>query len=123
MAAYTYELVIEQGATLRRKLVWKDKAKVAIDLTGARVEFQVRPSSEDGKLQDPVIDFDSTALTTGQTLGPLDVTGVIEFAISDTITRALSFGTGQWDMFVTLAGADRDKLVKGPSSLDLAVTQ
>lgn len=121
MSAKLYTLEIEQNATRRFKLLWKDKDGVPVNLTGARVEFQVRESRDS---EDPVIDFDTSALTTGQSLAtPLNTTGVIEWVLSKDFTAALDYTAGVWDMFVTIAGGERRKLLKGPSQLEHSVTR
>lgn len=121
MPALKYTLVIEQGATFRRKVIWKDKTGALINLTGARVEFQVRETRVSPLT---LIDFDSNMLTAGQSLGhALDATGIIHVVLSDTITSALNFTAGVWDMFVTIAGGERDKLFYGTSALKSAVTR
>jgi len=121
MPAATHNLTIEQGATLRRVITWKAPGGDLVDLTGARVEFQVRTSiTASGP---PLLKFDSDNLVSGMTIGPLDTTGVIDFRVDGSVTSGLSFKTGEWDLFVTLAGAERDKLLKGKVTLDPSVTR
>lgn len=115
------DIFVEQGATLSRSITWVGPApaSVPVNLTGARVEFQWRDPN--GVL---VVDFDSTALTAGLTLDtPLGVSGVIAFSVSAALTAAMSFGTAAWDLFVTLAGGERDRLAHGTVKLTRAVTR
>lgn len=119
MAAARYDIAVEQGATFNRVITWLDPAGAPISLTGARVEFQWR--APDGP---PLVNFDSAALTAGLTLGhALDATGVINFSVSNTLTAALSFGSGAWDLFVTLAGGERERLLYGNVKLLRSVTR
>lgn len=117
MAAAKYDIVVEQAATFNRVITWLDSAGAPINLTGARVQFQWR--APDGP---PLVDFDSGALTTGLTITALNATGVINFTVSKDITAALSFGSGAWDLFVTLAGGVRERLLYGNVKFVRAVT-
>lgn len=120
MAAAKYDLVIEQGATLRRVIVWRDSAGAPIDLTGARVLFQVRANVA---ASTALIDFDSATLASGMTIGPLDDTGTIDFSVSDELTLALNFQTAAWDLFVESAGGEREKVLEGSVKLLRSVTR
>lgn len=120
MSAAKYDLEIEQGATLRRVIVWRDPAGAAINLTGARVLFQVRDNPDAVSTH---LAFDSAALATGMTIGPLNDTGTIDFTVSNAITALLDFTVGSWDLLVQSAGGQRDRVLEGRATLKLAVTR
>ena len=42
--AAVYDITIEQGATFRLSLVWKDSSNVPVNLTGYTARMQVRRS-------------------------------------------------------------------------------
>jgi len=120
VTAQTYDLPIAQGEDLQLYIVWRDKAGALVDLTGARVLFQVRDAVDSA---DTLLDFDSDNLRDGQTIGPLNTSGVIDANVSGDITALLDFTLGKWDLFVILAGGQDKKLLKGKSSLERAVTR
>lgn len=120
MVAARYDLEIEQGADLHRHIVWKDPDGVLIDLTGARVLFQVRKNADSA---DTFLSFDSDNLLTGQTIGALDASGVIDFTIAGELTKLLDFTVGDWDLFVVTSGGEDDKILTGRATLKRAVTR
>jgi hypothetical protein len=120
VAAAKYDLLIEQGATLRRVIVYRDPNGAPIDLTGSRVLWQVRDHPESATT---ILSFDSDNLLTGQTCGPLDATGTIDFAVSDEVTATLDFTLARWDLIVESAGGERDRLLEGKATLDRGVTR
>jgi hypothetical protein len=120
VAAAKYNLEIEQGATLRRVITYTDPDGALIDLTGSRVLWQIRDNPD---APVAILSFDSDNLTTGQSCGPLDATGTIDFSVSDEITSVLDFSLAQWDLVVESAGGERDRLLEGKATLDRGVTR
>lgn len=120
MAAAKYDLVIEQGATLRRVIRYRDSTGADVDLTGARVRFQVRQNADSA---DTFLDFDSDNLQDGMTIGTLDDSGTIDFTVSGDLTALLDFTLARWDLLVITAGGETDRVLEGKASLDRAVTR
>ena len=120
MAAAKYDTEIVQGATFHRVIRYRDPTGAAIDLTGARVLFQVRKSADDAT---SFLDFDSDSLQTGMTCGALDDTGTIDFTVSGDLTALLDFRSAVWDLFVVFDGGEDDCLFEGKLNLRRAVTR
>lgn len=120
MPAAKYNLEIEQGATFRRIITWRDSDGALINLTGYQILFQVRRTLVS---EDTLIDFDSSALATGQTIGPLNATGIIDITLSATLTGDLDFDNAKWDLVTVSPGSVRDRILEGVVNLDKAVTR
>lgn len=118
MAAAQYTLNIEQHTDLNLYIVYSDAGGL-VDLTGARVLFQVKEATTSSAL----LSFDSANLTTGQTIGTLDAAGVINATVAGAQTALVDFSAASWDLFVVLAGGQDRKLLAGPATLTRAVTQ
>lgn len=118
--AAKHNIVIEQGATFPLYVTWNDPDGSPIDLTGARVRLQVRQTpASTAKL----VDFDSAALVAGQTIGPLNTTGVISIKLSAALTAPLTFTLAEWDLVITLAGGEVTRLLEGKASVSPSVTR
>ena len=115
-----YDTVIKQGTTFRRTIYYRDELGAIVDLTGARVLFQIRESADSA---DTLLDFDSDNLRDGQTIGPLNDTGTISFVVSGDLTAVLDFSLAVWDMYVVFPGGEDDCLFEGKISLKKAVTR
>ncbi len=74
MAAGSHDILIEQGATFRLRLIWKDSAEVPIDLTGYTARMQVRRKHS---AADPAL-ISFTTENGGITLGGAAGTIVVE---------------------------------------------
>lgn len=48
MTAASHNILIEQGATFRYNLIWKDSGGVPVDLTGYTARMQIRRRHTDG---------------------------------------------------------------------------
>lgn len=122
MSAATYDLHIDKGSTYRASIEWLDPAGVPIDITGYRILFQIRHYAQAAS---PLLSFDSAALTAGQTLGPLNATGIVAFTLSDEVTAAAALveGIHVWDILVESASGVRDKLARGLAYVNPAITR
>lgn len=116
-----YDLRVVTGSTLRAVFEWKDPDGTPIDLTGYRVLFQFRPFA--GSVEDPLVEFDSDALTTGQDIEPLDITGTIEFTLADELTAEFPADILAWDLFVESPSGARDCILVGKVFVTNAVTR
>lgn len=118
--AAKHNIVIEQGATFPLNIKWQDSDQNPINLTGYRVRMQIRQTPESVTT---LLSFDSNSLTTGQAIGALNATGVIDIALSAAITTALTFRLAEWDLTVTSAGGEVTRLVEGKASVSPGVTR
>lgn len=116
MAAGKLDLIIEKGATFRKTLYYKDKTKVAIDLTGYTARMQIRETP-----QASTFIAELTTENGGITLTANE--GKIELYISDTATAAISVSSGNYDLELITAGADVIKLVRGHVSIIEEITR
>ena len=112
-----YNLVVDQDSTFRLNITWTNPDSTPINLTGARVLLQIRTVQE--RL---LVSFDSASLTSGQHLGALNSTGVINITLDDEVTKTLPAEPAVWDILVDLAGV-RDKLLFGNVSIRSTVTR
>ena len=117
MIAGTYNLTIEQGATLSRVLTWTDSNDALVDLTG----YTARAQARDGYDSDTKV-VDLTTENGGITLG--GALGTITLAMTATATAALSPMTdGRWDLELISAGGTVTRLVQGRCIISLEVTR
>lgn len=118
--AARYDLKIEQGATFTRTILWRDSTGAPVNLTGYIVRFQFKASAGASA---SLLSFDSSALTTGQTLAALDTTGTITFTLADELTAAFAFSTAAWDLLVESPGGQRFRLAQGAVVVSPSVTR
>lgn len=118
--AAKHNIVIEQGATFPLYVTYNDPDGAPVDLAGGRVRFQVRQSPEAAST---LLSFDSSSLTTGQTIVALDASGVISIKLSAAFTAALTFTLAEWDLTVTTAGGEVTRLLEGKASVSPSVTR
>lgn len=83
MTAATHDITIEQGATFRLNLLWKDSNGTPVNLTGYTARMQVRR-----RHSDPVklLDFttENGAIVLGGSAGTIAVTGLA--SLTDDVT-------------------------------------
>lgn len=119
MAAFKVKLVIDRGATFRKRMVWKQvvgTVNVPVDLTGYTARMQMRS------------DFDSAVIlgtmTTengGITLG--GATGTIDLYISHTDTSGYSWENCVYDIEFIAPNTDVIRKIKGTVSVTPEVTR
>lgn len=115
MIAARHDITIEQGASWRRTLVYRDSNGNPVDLsiyTGARMQVRDKIG---GKVY--------ATLTTGNSgivFTPL--AGKIELFIPKSVTSAMRFTEGVYDLFLDRAGDDADRLMQGAVLINRAVT-
>lgn len=89
--AGTYDMVIDQGATLSRTVTWKDSAKTPINLTGYSARMQVRP-----ELASTTVTLELTTANSRIALG--GATGTVTLTVSAADTSALVPGRYVYDL-------------------------
>ena len=116
MSAGSYDIYIEQGATLSLPIVWKDSSGTVINITGYTARMQVRQSvnsstvllsatTENGKL---VID------------GSL---GKVTISLSAADTAAITWHTGVYDLELVSSGGVVTRLLEGAVVVSREVTR
>jgi tRNA threonylcarbamoyladenosine modification (KEOPS) complex Pcc1 subunit len=115
MAAMTYDILIEQGATFSESMVYKDQG-VAINLTGYTARMQVRSTLESATT---VVE-----LTTANDRIALGGTaGTITLTISATDTAGLTAGRGVYDLELVSGSGIVTRLLQGVATISRNVTR
>jgi len=115
MAATTYDLLIEQGATFSQLITYKE-AGVAINLTGYTARLQVRSTLESAST---VVEL--TTANGRIALG--GAAGTITLTISATDTAALTSGRGVYDLELVSGGGIVTRLLQGVATISRNVTR
>jgi hypothetical protein len=120
MAAGQVDLVFEQGATIRKKIIWQDSTGTPIDLTGYTARMQVRTQ----KLAS-TITLDLTTVNGGLIIGVPATNGEITIFVDDTTTAALTPSVQVYDLeMVDAAGSgDVTRLIEGEVEIIQEVTR
>ena len=112
----TYNLEINQGATLSLVATWRDSAGTAINLTGYTARMQVRETYSSST---SIVSLTNAA---GITLG--GAAGTIAIAISATTTAALTAPfSGVYDLELVSAGGVVTRLLQGAATVSPEVTR
>lgn len=115
-----YDLLVDQGSTLRFQATWKNPDGTPINLTGYKVLFQIRLTAGAAT---SLLAFDSSALTTGQSIAALGPSGLIDVTIADEQTTALPAEVCAWDLIIESPTGVRDKLLYGRAIVRRTVTR
>ena len=115
MAATTYDILIEQGATFSQLVTYKDNG-VAVNLTGYTARMQVRSTLESAST---VVE-----LTTANGLIALGGTaGTITLTIAAADTAALTAGRGVYDLELVSGSGIVTRLLQGVATISRNVTR
>jgi hypothetical protein len=115
MAATTYDILIEQGATYSQLITYKDNG-VAVNLTGYTARMQVRATLEAASAL--------IELTTANGRIALGGTaGTITLTISATDTAALTSGRGVYDLELVSGSGIVTRLLQGVATISRNVTR
>ena len=116
MPAGSLDLLIEQGATFVKDLIWKDSNGVPVNVTGYTARMQVRPH----KSSTTVIVEAST--DNGYiTMGTDD--GAIGISIPAAITAAITQTRGTYDLEITDTEGVVTRLLEGGVEISKEVTR
>jgi hypothetical protein len=115
MPAATKNLVFEQNSTFKMRLIWMDKNRKPVNLTGYTAKLQVR-SAAGGSLL-----VDATILNGYITLGT--VNGVIDIQIPQSIINALTFTTAVYDLIIIDPALVQIRFLQGKVTRSPGVTQ
>jgi hypothetical protein len=117
MPAAKYDFEIEQGATFRLPMVWRDAEGDPIDLSGYAARMQVR-----GKIGDDDFLFEATSGPDGGiVIDP--VAGSIVVEISAVDTAAIHWRRGVYDLEIEAPDGFVTRLVQGAVSVSPEVTR
>lgn len=115
MAATTYDLLIEQGATFSQLVTYKESG-VAVNLTGYTARMQVRSTLESAST---VVEL--TTVNGRIALG--GAAGTITLTISATDTAALTAGRGVYDLELVSGSGIVTRLLQGVATISRNVTR
>jgi hypothetical protein len=112
------DIVIEQGTSWTREIVWADITKTAIDVTGYHAAMQIRETVDSATTLLSILDTGtSPAIVVGTTDGKFTIT------LLAAVTAALDFETAVYDLKITSAGGIVTRLLEGTVFLSKAVTR
>jgi hypothetical protein len=116
MAAGTYNITIEQGATFTLPLTYKDADDDPVPLTDALARMQIRQKVTS---TDTIVDLDS------DTLGGITISdpGGITVVISDEVTAAITIKTGVYDLEIEWVDGTVTRLLQGTVTVSPEVTR
>lgn len=123
MAANTYDILIEQGATFSLNLEVKTDPSVAfpngepVDLTGALIEGQIRPT-----VDSPMVLADFVGLAQD----PVNTSGEINIFLSAEATKtinAIQYPNAVYDVLITFPSGLVRRLIQGDVEISPGVTR
>jgi hypothetical protein len=117
MVAAVHDITIEQGATFRLSLLWRDSSGTPIDLTGCSARMQVRKkyNSETAWLSLTSEDGD---IVLGDEAGTIVVTG--DALLTEDIPAP---SCGVYDLEIVMAGGEVNRLLQGSATISPEVTR
>ena len=116
MTAGKLDLIIEQGATFRRELVWKDEGNTAINLTGYTARMQIREHLSSAV---PLLELTSAN-------GRITITaaqGKLMLELNPTLTQSLKAGVAIYDLEVEAADGKVTRILQGQVRIEAGVTR
>jgi hypothetical protein len=114
MTAATKNLIIEQKATFKKRLVYRDKLKKPINLTGFSARMQIRDTA--GALLND-LSTDNGKIVLGGTAGTIDIT------VSASDTSVMTFASALYDLKLIAADGTQMRLMQGKVTLSPGQTQ
>ena len=115
MAATTYDILIEQGATFSQVITYKDNG-VAVNLTGYTARMQVRATLESASTL-----IELTTANSRIALG--GAAGTITLSIAAADTAALTSGRGVYDLELVSGSGIVTRLLQGVCTISRNVTR
>lgn len=116
MTAATRDILIEQGATFRYNLIWKDSAGTPVNLTGYTARMQIRR-----KHSDPAVLLSLTTENGAITLG--GSAGTINILATATGTASLPAKDSVYDLELVSGDATVTRLIEGAVTITPEVTR
>lgn len=119
--AGTYDLHIDQGASLTRAITWTASDGSPVDLTGYTGAAQIRASAQDASpLVSLTVTFDADR-TTGKL--SVSLTSAQTAALVTTGTTATDRTKGVWDLELTSGSGTVTRLLQGAVFISPEVTR
>lgn len=116
MTAATRNFVIEQGATFKQRIVWKDSSSVPVNLTGYSARMQARRS----KTATEVL----VELTTANGRIALGgAAGTIDLTIPADVTDTFTWTRGLFDLELVKPNGEVVRLLRGEFTVSSGVTR
>jgi hypothetical protein len=115
MAATTYDILIEQGATYSQVITYKDNG-VAVNLTGYTARMQVRATLESASTL-VELTTENSRIALGGTAGTITLT------IAAADTAALTSGRGVYDLELVSGSGIVTRLLQGAVTISRNVTR
>jgi len=115
MAATTYDILIEQGATYSQVITYKE-AGVAVNLTGYTARMQVRATLESASTLVELTTANSRIALGG-------AAGTITLTIAAADTAALTSGRGVYDLELVSGSGIVTRLLQGVATISRNVTR
>jgi hypothetical protein len=115
MAATTYDILIEQGATYSQVITYKDNG-VAVNLQGFTARMQVRSTLESATAL-----IELTTANSRIALG--GAAGTITLTIAAADTAALTSGRGVYDLELVSGSGIVTRLLQGVATISRNVTR
>lgn len=116
MSAASYNFTIEQGATLRKQIIWKDGAGALINLTGYSAKMQIRKTVTS---IDPLVELS----TTNSKISLGTTNGTITLILSAADTADFDWTSGVYDLELTSADGVVTRLIQGTITVSRGVTR
>lgn len=116
MAAATYDILIEQGATFQLNLIYRDSDNAPIDVSGHTARMQVRRTYD---APTPLLNLttENGAITLGGAAGTLDISAAPD------LTRELPPKGGVYDLELVAPSGVVVRLIRGTVSVSPEVTK
>lgn len=128
MPAGKYALLIEQGATLKLDLAYKDSNNAAINLSGYSGKLQIKDNYADSATTTYLtlsssLNADGTGINfSGSSNSISPVSGTIGIVISAVSSSVLTFDTAYYDLEIT-SGSIVTRLLQGTVKINKEVTR
>ncbi len=118
MAAANYDILIEQGATFKLNLRWKDGDGNGIDLDGYEARMQIRKSSQSNNVElELTSDGSDESITFGSDYG------FINIEVDANITSGFDIRRGVYDLELIAPSGEITRLIQGSVTISPEVTK
>lgn len=107
---------IEQGATFKKRMIWRNKNGRPIDLTGYTAKMQLRTAASSST---SILDL----LTSNSRITIDGTHGIIDLLVSATDTAALSVMTAVYDLILTSPTGTVTRLLEGKITITPGVSR
>ena len=116
MSAAKKKFVIEEKATFKKRLIWSNKNKRPLNLTGYTALMQIRSSLDEGS---------TLYMTLSQANGRITITplaGTIDLLITAADTAVLPWSEAYYDLIITAPDTTVTRLLEGKITVSQGVS-